>query len=689
MASPVVFPFQVKGQKDVENAFKSIAASAEKSSKSVVKSVDTQEKALDKLAKKSAKVAAEVDKDRVASSKSATDKIIADYERQAKAAEELSNQIDRANEKIKGKTKTGGGVGGLAIGSFIGGMATKAASAEMDVVSQAVRESAKLDEMANRISISARGYGQKGVDKKALRKSFEETAIATPGIKSEEVAAGTAAFVSKTGRLDIAQKMQQTFATTASATGAKVEEIATAAADLFEKFDIKSVDEMQRAFAKLAFQGKEGSFELKDAASQFAKLSAAAGSFNIGKGEGAVATLGGLTQIAKRATGSPEAAATAVENMFSQLTQNAGKLKQSGVNVFNKDGSSRNIQDILTDTITNVGKGDFAKKKMGLQEIFGKEGIRAVNPLISIAEEAYRGKKAAGGSEQESLAASTKAIRDEFEKTINVAASWEEIQKDAAQAQTDSSAQINSAWESVKAKIGEDLLPAISGFVTKLTGGNDTEGLIDPLITVFVAIAEAGELAVDALKELGLVKPKEVTKEQAYKNAKKEEEKFNEELAKKGLGATSEDIAKRDVLAGKTQAAYSAMWEGPDAHKNGVWSKEDFIKEYGSKLKGTPLDPEGKKRAESVYDSTMKGESKNDWWAKNFENETADARDVRHKFSGDVMFNKLQEDPSTKLREAASAQKEAAIATKEAADALSKVETRPGPSGSGPLSHQD
>ena len=685
MAAPVVFPFQAKGTKDVENAFKSIAASAEKSSKAVIKSIDAQDKAIDKLVKKSAKAASELDKDRVSSAKSSTDKIISEYERQAKAVDKLADRISKANEKIK--SKGGGGVGGIAIGSFLGGVATKAASAALDVASQAIRETAKLDEMANRISISARGYGQKGVDKTALRRSFEQTAIETPGIKSEEVAAGTAAFVSKTGRLDIAQQMQQTFATTASATGAKVEEIATAAADLFEKFDIKSVEEMQRAFAKLAFQGKEGSFELKDAASQFARLTAAAGSFNIGKGEQAVATLGGLTQIAKRATGSPETAATSIESMFSHLTQNAGKLKASGVNVFDKSGASRNIQDILVDAITNVGKGDFAKKKAGLQQIFGEQGIRAVNPLISIAEEAYRGKKGAGGSESESLAAATKALRDEFEKTINVSASWEEIQKDAAQAQTDSSAQINSAWESVKAKIGEELLPAVSQFASKLAGSKDQEGLIDPLITVFTALAEAGGLAVDALKALGLVNPKTKTLDQQYQDAVKEQSKFEEELGKKGLNVTAEDIAKRNQLAENVQRTREAANQG-GTHQYG-WTEEEFVNEYGSKLKSTTLDPEGKMRAKWMYDKVSSGETPNNWLASTLENETPEAQNVRQNFQNTVAFNKVQEDASAKQAEVAQALKDSAQALKDSAAALEKIDTGPGPSRSGPLSHQD
>lgn len=664
MAAPVIFPFKATGQKDVENAFKSIASSAESSSKSVIKSVNAQDKAITQLAKKTGKAAADLEKDRVKAAKSSTDQIISEYEKQAKAAEKLAERMDKAFDKVKNKSK-GGGVKDFAIGSMLGGIAKDAVTKAYNIVDSAVRESVKLDEMANRISIAARGHGQKGVSKSALRKSFEQTAMETPGIKSEEVAAGTAAFVSKTGRLDIAQQMQGTFATAASASGAKVEEIATAAADLFEKFDIKTIDEMQGAFAKLIFQGKEGSFELKDAASQFAKLSAAASSFNIGKGQQAVATLGGLTQIAKRATGSPEQAATAVESMFSHLTQNQTKLKGMGVNVFDKSGASRNIQDILVDAITNIGKGDMAKKKAGLQQVLGEQGIRAVNPLTSIFEEAFRSKKAEkGATEQDALAAGAAALRAEFEKTINVSASWSEVQKDAAQAQTDSSAQLNAAWESVKAKVGEDLLPAITSFITKLVGGNDVEGAIDPVITVFTAIAEAGGLVIDAFKELGIIKAKEKDPIKEEKKAKEELEKFNKSLPAGPL--TLEQAKKQDELQAKVDATSKAAWSGGD-----TLTKESFAKRMKELATGDNKESDYTVMAQDI----AKGKTSNDFFQKNFAGENQAQTNLRHQFESQVMSDKIQKDFSAKQEAAAAKQSSAADKQIEAATALKEAAT--------------
>src|SRR5262249_45431587 len=231
---------------------------------------------------------------------------------------------------------------------------------------------------------SARGAGEKAVDPTILQKEFENTALATPGISANAVAAGTQLYVAKTGDLATARSMQHTFATVASATGSDYADIAGSAADIAQKFDIKGVEEMQQAFATLTFQGKKGAFELKDAAAYFSEMASAAQRFGVGTGPKALATLGGLAQIARTATGSAAEASTAIQDMFSELVAKAAKIKSHHrVDVFDKEGKARDVRDVLTELIGRVGGADLAKKKSELQQIFGIRGSRAVSPLIS------------------------------------------------------------------------------------------------------------------------------------------------------------------------------------------------------------------------------------------------------------------------------------------------------------------
>lgn len=336
-------------------------------------------------------------------------------------------------------------------------------------IGMATRDAFRLSELANRISISSRGAGEQAVDPRTLRKEFEATAKATPGVTAESIAEAVQGFVGKTGRLDIARQQQGTFATVASATGADVQDIANAAADLFQKFDVTSVNDMREALSALAFQGKAGAFELKDAASQFGRLSAAAAGFNVGKGQNAVRTLGGLTQIARSATGSPEQAATAVEALFRQLRSEAVNIeKKTGVKVF-KDKGKTQTEDItkLLPAIIAGAKGN----QVALQDIFKDEGGRAVAPMIAAfnnASQAAKGKAGAPATETEKTAAGLAAVNRLLGDSVNAQGSWIELTKDAAQAQSTASAKLTAAWEGLKATAADELVPALAELVPKL-----------------------------------------------------------------------------------------------------------------------------------------------------------------------------------------------------------------------------
>lgn len=354
------------------------------------------------------------------------------------------------------------------------------------------------------------------------------------GVRAADVARGTEAFVAKTGDVGSAQRFQKTFAEVGLATGTDIAEIAGAAADLFEKFDIKTIEDMTQALSTLAIQGKRGSFELEDAASQFPKLAAAAQRLGIGKGTKAVATLGGLTQIAKRGVGPAEQAATALEATFRQLTSRSPELKRAGVDVFDKAGNARDIRDVLTETIGKVGGKDVVKKKVELQKIFGDEGIRAISPLITTFVDAVtRGKDG------------MQAVRDEMDRAIDATGALAEIQRDLKDAQQDASSKITAAWENFVIQISDKAMPgimkALEQFSTFVEQTN-FEGL-------GAAITTLASVTVAAAKAMGLIAPKSAG-ERAL-TAKEEQVA----AMQKGNKATAAKLAiKRDIVSRGTPA---------------------------------------------------------------------------------------------------------------------------------------
>lgn len=420
---------------------------------------------------------------------------------------------DRSRDELRSE------IGGTLRGAVLGG-AVAAGALGIGVAGAAARDAIRLQELSNRISISARGAGEEAVDPAALRREFQQTAISTPGIRSVDVAAAVAQFVGKTGNLDVARRSQGVFATVASATGSQVQDVAAAAADLFQKFNINTVEGMADAMAALAFQGKAGAFELKDAASQFAKLSAAASRFGLDKGAGGVRVLGGLTQIARSATGSPEQAATAVEAMFRQFTSREAtkQLRAIGVNPFKdkKGTQTKDVRELIVETISKSG-GNLTK----LQGIFGDEGIRAISPIISAFNEAEKRQKGTG-------AATARAFVDD---AINAPGDFNELKKDAAQAQQDASAKLAATWEKLSAEVGDRLVPVITEFVEAIAGSPASiEAFVGVIEILTGSMMGWIRLFEDVAETLGLITKKKKTPEQIRDEERKKAETLQGQL---------------------------------------------------------------------------------------------------------------------------------------------------------------
>lgn len=435
-------------------------------------------------------------------------------------------QGERMEEKARAtRNRRIGMVGNLAGAAVMtGAMGIGALGA--GAVGLAARKEFDLRSKARDIAISTRASGKTAVDPEMLAREFQATARATPGQSAADVADAVKTFTTKTGDLAMARKLQGTFATTASATGANVSDISGAAADLMQKFDIKSIEDMQEAMAKLTFQGKKGAFELKDAAAELPAIASAAQRFGLDKGTKGVATLGGIMQIAREATPSGSEAATAVEMMFTQLVAKSGKLKSAewggkGVNVFDEKGNARDIQDVLVDVIKNVGGDDLEKKKQGLQGVFDIRGIRAVSPLIDAYAQAIK-----EGTDP------VKAMREKLRGAIDAAGTWADVQEDAAMAQESSGAKLSATWEAFSAQVGDAVVPSLVKMIEAVTANG---GTFETLAGVAGVLAEAFVGVIDVLKkipgvgELFKEKPKSAAEELAI--AEQDVDKANRALA--------------------------------------------------------------------------------------------------------------------------------------------------------------
>ena len=401
-------------------------------------------------------------------------RIVARQQQQQQVAwQKYEKQRAADAKKYQGAQEAPGG-GGMSMwevakGTMVGGLAARGVMMAVDTVKSAARSVADLQEAANRTSISARQAGQDFVDPTALIKDVQAAALGAPGQKAADIMQALQGFVSLTGELKTGRESAGTFATVAAATGSNVGDVSQAAASIYNQFGLKTKEEMQDVLASLTFQGKTGAFELKDAASQFQRLAAAGASFGLSGAKG-VKTIGGLAQIARTGTGSAAQTTTAIENIFSNLIAKSAILKKQGVNVYDKTGKTRDVTEVLLESIVKSGKGDFEKKGQILQQVFGDQGIRGVRPLLAKYQTEYQGVRNKGGTEAEAAAAGLKRLREEIDKSVNAPGAWAEVQKDAAQAANDVNAQTTKAFEAVQASLTRTVTPAVAAFAVALEG---------------------------------------------------------------------------------------------------------------------------------------------------------------------------------------------------------------------------
>ena len=182
-------------------------------------------------------------------------------------------------------------------------------------------------------------------------------------VSADSIISGIEQIVSKTGDFDAAAENIKNLGLVISATGASGEDAGAMIANLIEKFDLKSSDEIFKAFEMLAVQGNQGAFELKDLATQGNRVMAAYAGIGR-KGKEATAELGALMQMIMKGKGSPEQAATALEAYMRALNdvQTRERLKNSGISLFEADDPTqmRSGVEIMKDVIAKAN-GDISK----------------------------------------------------------------------------------------------------------------------------------------------------------------------------------------------------------------------------------------------------------------------------------------------------------------------------------------
>lgn len=342
----------------------------------------------------------------------------------------------------------------------IGGAALAASS-----ISQAT----KLDDMSRRIAIQGRAAGTQGMDPNVMRKQFTQTGIAT-GLAPEDVAAGVSKYVDRTGDVEGGMRHMGTMATISQASGARMEDVADTTWAL-KQAGITSKEDVQSSLSTLYGQGKSGSFKLADNAQFMPELIASGKDFGI-RGKEGVKSLGGFLQVAQDATGNSDKSATALIDVFAELTKHASKMATgeqfSGhkVNVYEKGDAkngARNIRDIIGDTLT-ASRGNSSQ----VEEVLGIRGMPAMKGMLSTFKDTRLAALKGGDSDTVATKKGHDAALKMWDDRADAGMDFKEVQRDAGDAMKGFGAQMEIIQSQMKDIVASELFPRLIELAPKI-----------------------------------------------------------------------------------------------------------------------------------------------------------------------------------------------------------------------------
>lgn len=332
-------------------------------------------------------------------------------------------------------------------------------------------------DLSNQGLNTAGGKGRESPQKVEAR--IREVADAT-GMDRETVAAGIGNQVGKTGNLQTALAGAMDLAKMSKATGSSFADMADAAGDvgnaLGEAGDMGNADKKAQRIADImrtfSFQGKMGAVEIKNMASQMAKLGSAAGQFEGDAGDNMV-KLGALMQLARAEGGASSAtqAATAISGMTNTFKTPArvAAFKKQGIDVFNEQGQIKDPVELMKQAFTKTRQGDPTDLKKMFYNVIGAKPVESLSMTYRKAYQAAGGSKNDKAADKAGLAA-VDAKMAKFNPTTDKARKQIAGDMDSAFAATmgtnESKAQIlQNSMDDVAARLSEKLAPAASKLV--------------------------------------------------------------------------------------------------------------------------------------------------------------------------------------------------------------------------------
>ena len=227
-----------------------------------------------------------------------------------------------------------------------------------------LRNYQQLDRRLTRMGITA------GKTRKEIADIFDtsQNVAIKFGVDTSEIQGAFEEINGRSGGLNLALKNTDNIGMAIAASGADGATLGGLIAE-YKKLQIEDKKQTLLALDGMNRLGKEGAFELKDAAE---KLPASLSMYAAVGGKGVKGAMDVMTvaESAMDVTANKDKAATAVENFIRDL-QNpkvVKTLQKNGINVFDDNGSMRPLPDLLQETAARSSRGGIKKQRGRLTE---------------------------------------------------------------------------------------------------------------------------------------------------------------------------------------------------------------------------------------------------------------------------------------------------------------------------------
>ena len=449
-----------------------------------------------------------------------------------------------------------------------------------------------------------------------------DSATTTYGMERGDAIAGLRSFTSSTGDLATATKLLPKLAELSRATGASLEDMTGAAGKAGLAFgdmtdSSKKAEKIMQVMRVIAGQGKAGSVEAKDMATQMGKLVATAGKFE-GDNVENLAKMGMLAQFAAGGGGawSGKSAATAVTQFGAVFGKEARvqAFKKEGVDVFTDKSKTkvRAPEQIIADAFEKTGGN-----KVKINQMFGSVmAARAVDQFGTVFSKGYTDASGKQTKGKDAILAYAKDMTATTMTEKEVTGAWQDRSRDADVKMAQVQANFDKA---VRERVLPALMKLIPEFEKMVPLFVDLNAKALPafiqLIKTVGEFAQAHKGIIDSIAAhpIGAIMAAEVTKSmgqaalgQLIANG------LQRGFGDAGMGAVMNKVLKGSLAAGITVAAAAiAIQQGMIAIDK-EYKKEDDLRAGGRNnqieaarltariQRGTATPAERKKAAELV-----------------------------------------------------------------------------------------